>query len=172
MTEKPSTKGIPAWYHMNYCHMLETAREAGYALALHGSLQRDLDLVAVPWTSEAVTAEALIEKFVSENGLIKIEPQGKEQPHGRKSYSLGMGGDLYADISVMPLLTRPTPQPSSEYVKALESVAEFANNLWWSIEGEAAGIENDLEAQRVNLKKALEDLNALKSHPTPAKVGP
>ena len=59
--------------------------------------------------------------------------------------------------------TRPTPQPSSEYVKALESVAEFANNLWWSIEGEAAGIENDLEAQRVNLKKALEDLNALKS---------
>ena len=66
-------------------------------------------------------------------------------------------------------LTRPTPQPSSEYVKALESVAEFANNLWWSIEGEAAGIENDLEAQRVNLKKALEDLNALKSRPTPAK---
>ena len=114
MTEKPSTKGIPAWYHMQYCHMLETAREAGYALALHGSLQRDLDLVAVPWTSEAVTAEALIEKFVSENGLIKIEPQGKEQPHGRKSYSLSMGGDLYADISVMPLLTRPTPQPRNE----------------------------------------------------------
>ena len=66
----------------------------------------------------------------------------------------------------------PTPQPSSEYVEALESVAEFANNLWWSIEGEAAGIENDLEAQRVNLKKALEDLNALKSHPTPAKAKP
>lgn len=34
----------------------ETARKCGYAIAVHGSLARDLDWLAVPWTGEAVSA--------------------------------------------------------------------------------------------------------------------
>ncbi len=33
--------------------LTERARELGYALTVHGSLKRDIDLVAFPWTLEA-----------------------------------------------------------------------------------------------------------------------
>ncbi len=36
-----------------YPQLVEEARRHGYALAPHGSLQRDLDLIAVPWSEEA-----------------------------------------------------------------------------------------------------------------------
>lgn len=39
--------------------LVEAAREAGYALAVHGTLARDCDLVAAPWTDEAWSAERL-----------------------------------------------------------------------------------------------------------------
>ena len=32
-----------------YPDLAEIAREHGYALAVHGSLARDFDLIAVPW---------------------------------------------------------------------------------------------------------------------------
>lgn len=31
----------------------EVARGCGYAIGLHGSMKRDVDLIAVPWTDEA-----------------------------------------------------------------------------------------------------------------------
>lgn len=40
--------------------LMKAGREVGYALAVHGSLARDLDIIAVPWTDEAVSAERLI----------------------------------------------------------------------------------------------------------------
>lgn len=33
------------------------AREVGYAVGLHGSLRRDVDLIAAPWTDEVVGDE-------------------------------------------------------------------------------------------------------------------
>lgn len=35
------------------------AKELGYA-AIHGSMQRDFDLLAVPWVEEAAPAETLV----------------------------------------------------------------------------------------------------------------
>lgn len=37
----------------------EAARECGYAIGLHGSTLRDLDLIAVPWIKDAETKDAL-----------------------------------------------------------------------------------------------------------------
>ncbi|HKB93311.1 MAG TPA: hypothetical protein VKC62_03635, partial [Gaiellaceae bacterium] len=40
-----------------YCYLVpilaEVAREHGYALAVHGTMARDLDLVAIPWIDAA-----------------------------------------------------------------------------------------------------------------------
>ena len=98
---------IPAWYSLTYTHMEETAHEFGYALGLHGSLNRDLDIIAVPWTVKAIPAKELIEKFVERSGLIKIEPQGAIKPHGRLCFSLGLGGDSYIDLSILPITDKP-----------------------------------------------------------------
>lgn len=82
------------------------ARELGYALALHGSLDRDLDVLAVPWTATAAPAAALAECV--RTGLagwyVPHVPQPERKPHGRLAWSIlpPWGGHPYIDLSVMP----------------------------------------------------------------------
>lgn len=94
----------------------QTARECGYALAVHGSMQTDLDLVAVPWHDEATDAEALVEALrVHIDGVIyeyqdpTFEKNGATRSHGRRVWSIHTrecvtGTEPYLDISVMPRL--------------------------------------------------------------------
>lgn len=82
--------------------------ENGYALALHGSMGRDLDLVAIPWTDEAVAAEELVERIRElVDGFIVDHPDHPEtnpthKPHGRLAWAIHVGAGAYIDLSVMP----------------------------------------------------------------------
>lgn len=94
-------------YAVTWVRLAELARTMGYALTLHGSMSRDLDLVAVPWTQEAVDAETLVAAIKKATGTFTIpedEPLPKLLPHGRKAWPLHEGGGPYLDISVMPRL--------------------------------------------------------------------
>jgi hypothetical protein len=97
-----------------YAQLLPKIREAakglGYAIAIHGSFRRDLDLLAAPWTENAEPAERLVEAVatavsgyvvgdVSARGSIE-EPT--LQPHGRKSWNICWGGKPMIDLSIMP----------------------------------------------------------------------
>lgn len=86
-----------------YSELAEIAREHGYALAVHGSLARDFDLVCIPWASSAEEPQRVVDAIVStfafeQNG----EPATRE--HGRLVYSLlGRGGWCgHLDVSFMP----------------------------------------------------------------------
>ena len=89
----------------------EIARECGYAVAVHGSEKRDLDLVAIPWIIEAEPAEYLVDRLCAEIGLVPREmpdpwqtEQPEDKPHGRRAWSLnGCPDHLYVDLSVMPI---------------------------------------------------------------------
>lgn len=83
------------------------AKRCGYAIGWHGSLARDVDLIAVPWETSAFPAEELVERIVkSVRGWIK--PSDKcpsHRPHGRKAWSIHLlGTGTYIDLSVMPLV--------------------------------------------------------------------
>jgi hypothetical protein len=91
----------------------EIARRHGYALATHGSQERDIDLVAIPWTDSATGARTLIENmfiackaivgFASWHGGSDGEPiEGTMKPHGRLAWSIHLGSGPYLDISVLP----------------------------------------------------------------------
>jgi hypothetical protein len=85
--------------------LVEVAREKGYALALHGSMQRDLDLVAVPWINDACDAGELVAAIADRIRYTSTihGPRGPvEQPHGRLSWTIPLGGGAYIDLSVMP----------------------------------------------------------------------
>lgn len=97
--------------------LTEAAREVGYALAVHGSMGRDLDLVAVPWTEEAVGAEALIMRLLAAAGFLHAHLPHRQdkaaddqangdvaavKPHGRRAWSIHFDNGLYLDVSVMP----------------------------------------------------------------------
>lgn len=96
--------------------MRPVAYECGYALGVHGSLERDLDLIAAPWTDEAVTARQLAKALA--DGLSAARPHrwywnGKPglKPHGRTAWTLlsvqdgvenRAGLHPFIDLSVMP----------------------------------------------------------------------
>lgn len=95
-----------------YCFIVPlltaAAQRCGYALALHGSMTRDLDLVAVPWVAEAVGPEALVEALQAAVGFTSCRAVGPEdKPHGRLAWCIPLNGGAYIDLSV--LQRGPTP---------------------------------------------------------------
>lgn len=96
----------PLCYSLMLQWLSDAANKCGYALGLHGSLSRDLDLIAVPWTEEAVCADQLISAIVDTAGgfiakdSLTVNPEFR--PHGRMAYAIQLGRGLYIDISVMP----------------------------------------------------------------------
>jgi hypothetical protein len=80
------------------------ARELGYALAVHGSLSRDIDLVAAPWTETSVSADALVDALAIVAGGWREGEGAGLKPHGRTAFVIHLGGGPYLDVSVMPRL--------------------------------------------------------------------
>lgn len=83
----------------------KVARSYGYAVAWHGSLARDLDLIAVPWTAEAAPVETMVAAVKAAIGG-EYTP-GQDNPsrraHGRLAYALNLfPTGQYVDLSVMP----------------------------------------------------------------------
>lgn len=99
---KPLPSYAPVYAAALYPGLATIAREHGYALAVHGSLQRDFDLVAVPWTEAAAAPDEFVAAIVGRYAVRVIgEPTAK--PHGRVAYALSVGfGDCAVDLSFMP----------------------------------------------------------------------
>lgn len=84
------------------------ARLHGYALAIHGSLARDLDLIAVPWTDAAAAADVLIpalcEAVKAQTGWGHLAAGGlpESKPHGRSAVTILGNSEIHIDLSIMP----------------------------------------------------------------------
>ncbi len=100
-------------YAVIYHGLCDVASAHGYALAIHGTLVNDLDLVAVPWVEEAAQVEALVEALRAHVqaclniSASDVNPEPK--PHGRVAWNLYMGAGAKVDLSVMPRLPRGIP---------------------------------------------------------------
>lgn len=104
LNEKKPTYA-PAYIVGVYPALAERARTLGYALALHGSIQRDLDLVAVPWVDGAADPVQLLAALCEEFDLT-VPPVGDPEikPHGRLAWSIPLWWGAYIDLSVVPRL--------------------------------------------------------------------
>lgn len=121
---KPPTRA--PFYAAMYHGLCETARARGYALAIHGTVTSDLDLIACPWTEQACSAEelraALMEHINAcdyEQSLVRfgLKPEEArqiaarsaadktEKPHGRVAWNLYLDNGCKVDLSVMPRLS-------------------------------------------------------------------
>ena len=110
---------------MLYAHYLnllqEKAREMGYNLVLHGSLNRDCDLIAIPWVDEPKPHLELIQQldFILTGRDEDYGDQLEQRyymysvlPGGRHSYVINLNRRtpdgavdhlFYLDISVTPI---------------------------------------------------------------------
>lgn len=122
----------PSLYAYYFMELKEVALQYGYNLVLHGSLNRDLDLVAIPWQEKVGSHDEMIEEMINiiggelmfANGVrrafAKNIPESSEWPkysvthHGRMQYVVNLNRksqmkdgewsdpQYYLDISVMP----------------------------------------------------------------------
>jgi hypothetical protein len=94
-------------YAAIYHGLAEIARQHGYALAIHGSLQTDLDLIAVPWIEEVSGAQELVEALrLHCNACMGVDgkvPIAEMKPHGRIAWNLYMIAGAKVDLSVLPM---------------------------------------------------------------------
>lgn len=126
MTEEVKPIRPAASYALLIPTFANAVRPLGYALGVHGSMCRDLDLIAVPWRDEAAEPAAVVEAIrASVDGwTIHHESEPTRRPHGRLCYTIhfrnASGNSLpekhpYIDLSIMPrnaALTKPAPEMS------------------------------------------------------------
>lgn len=121
--ERPAPAGVPFGiidpdYARYYTMIRTTAWQCGYAIGLHGSFTRDLDLIAAPWTPQALPPELLIKQIEWRTDLKRQEEAFREKPHGRMCWSLllpGFTDPRWIDLSVMPRsAVAPTPSTDQE----------------------------------------------------------
>lgn len=107
---------LPAGYVGILPVLQDAARKCGYALGLHGSINRDMDLIAVPWTAHAVPAEELIQALLKAVVMIEVHIAGEFErpsktpayrPHGRRTWLISLGAGAVIDVSVMPRYSAP-----------------------------------------------------------------
>lgn len=99
----------PSYYAIMFEPLKEIALKYGYNLVLHGSLNRDMDLITVPWQEQLGSVDQMIKEFCEYvGGEIQLfnESRNNEgeivgdlftvKPHGRKAYVINIyrGGYL------------------------------------------------------------------------------
>jgi hypothetical protein len=96
----------PSNYAPMYCalypDLANICRSHGYALAIHGSLARDMDLICVPWIELCDSPEVVVKDITTQFAIRSIgEPEIRE--HGREIWTISIGhGDCFIDLSFMP----------------------------------------------------------------------
>lgn len=105
MAGRDPQEGWALFYIWRLQGLRELVASKGYTLAVHGSFTYDLDCIAVPWTEEAVDVMELVEavaQFVGADVKSILKQDTGNKPHGRKVWTISMGGGPHLDFSVMP----------------------------------------------------------------------
>jgi hypothetical protein len=119
-----TTHAKPQLYAYYFLQLKEIAKEFGYNLVVHGSMNRDLDLIAIPWINEPKSEIEMIEALTNWVGGELDKSLIGTLPGGRTAYviNLNRGGykknaegliidpiefvedpQYYIDISVTPI---------------------------------------------------------------------
>lgn len=105
--EEYDKKALKRTYQSILPLLSKAAKTCGYALAVHGSMKRDLDIVAVPWLENASCPERLAFKLaVACRGLLVGEDF--QEPYRRLFHInmpwRGTENRNYIELSVTPKL--------------------------------------------------------------------
>lgn len=92
-----------------YPALAEIARKHGYAMAIHGTMARDFDLICVPWVETPSKPEEVVAEITATYATTDITNPGYKH-HGRLAYSVCFGfGEFFADLSFMPIVEGTNP---------------------------------------------------------------
>jgi hypothetical protein len=130
MSNKP-IHAKPSLYAYYFYDLKEIALKYGYNLVLHGSLNRDLDLIAIPWQEHLGSHDDMIDEMITAIGGYLLWANGVDSRftnydgkkdrysvthHGRMQYVININRECsmkddkwvdpqyYIDISVIPAI--------------------------------------------------------------------
>lgn len=104
MTTGPRAPAIPALYTLFYPLLVKLGQEVGWVFTVHGSMTRDMDVVAAPWHTHAIPEEDLVKEVAKRLGANPLDPRIRRtvKPHGRVAVLIPLGHGATLDLSVLP----------------------------------------------------------------------
>lgn len=97
--------GRAAFYAAMWDDIRQCAMDCGWAVAIHGSLNSGVDILAMPWVREITCFPGLVERIT---GLVTGSTSQNryyitygEKPYGRAVATIPVWGDFYLYISAM-----------------------------------------------------------------------
>lgn len=100
---KPTASYAPIYCGL-YPELATLVREHGYALAVHGSLARDFDLICIPWVEEP-SEPSIVVKAITDKFAIKSVGEPDTTFHGRERWTISISfGECFIDLSFMPIV--------------------------------------------------------------------
>ncbi len=105
--------GRASFYACMWEDLRNAALDCGWALALHGSLNKDMDIMAMPWVEDARPVDEMIQalKNCFTDNMFGVKPPTTDRPHGRIIYTINIWSDFYLDISI---IKSPIELPNDE----------------------------------------------------------
>jgi hypothetical protein len=111
MSQKENRPAFPALYASLWPVIVRIGRDCGYGMGLHGSLAKDMDVMAMPWTEEARPPGEVAAAVEKATGFKGTPNNPGKMPHGRLAWTLlEAESGAYIDLSIMP----PTPTGPNE----------------------------------------------------------
>lgn len=96
-----SANNAPMYCAM-YPSLAEICRSHGYALAVHGTMARDFDMIAVPWIDSPSEPQMVVDEITKKHAVNQISGDPEQMRHGRICYTLALYGEFFFDFSFMP----------------------------------------------------------------------
>jgi hypothetical protein len=178
---KPCDHDSREKYELLIGPLREKARELGYAIGVHGTLKRDIDLIACPWSNGAVDPRQLAEQLrlvvekvngYAQPGAREVSeyfldgcPGGKD--HGRLCWTWFLdktGSDdcrgPYIDLSVMPRIREMHLDLVRERALTHALRADMCRTAD-ALEAEKKKAVADIETERLAKEAALSRVRAL-----------
>lgn len=103
--EHVTTNGRAVFYASMWEDLKNAALNCGWALGLHGSLNTDMDIMAMPWTETATPPYKMISElckcFTDSEDVERTVEISNDKPNNRVVYTLSIWADFYLDINII-----------------------------------------------------------------------
>jgi hypothetical protein len=138
--ETVTTNGRAVFYAAIWNDLRQAAMNKGWALALHGSLASDMDIMAMPWTEHASSADEMIEALkacFTDSPQIRVT--NTPMLNQRLVYTLSIWADFYLDINIIKTIMNQDQiqnkesKTIEERYQILETVAKKHGYVSWAM---------------------------------------
>ena len=97
--------GRTSFYACMWEDIRQCAMNCGWAVALHGSLASDMDIMAMPWVENSTSFKDMVDKisklFKDNDMSSQYVITYNEKPHNRVVATIPIFADFYLDISTL-----------------------------------------------------------------------